>query len=197
MQSRPPWSQVARKLTSPSPFPPHSKFSSPQGITSLIVRLTKTTSRSRLHIVRNKKFREVKLAVNSVTNKKNYRVGGKGTLYILSERPLIHVFLRMSQQIRNTNWNCFSLKSPYPKWNFARKNPKRKVFRYSIYMLQEILELAICHIFIYLFIYNKKNPRTSSTRTFTKFKNALLEKIKVDFPGFCLRYYVFIEQWLL
>jgi hypothetical protein len=49
---RPPWSQVARKLTSPSPFPPHSKFLSPQGFPSLIVRPTKTTSWSRLRIVR-------------------------------------------------------------------------------------------------------------------------------------------------
>jgi hypothetical protein len=53
VRSRPPWSQVARKLTSPSPFPPHSKFASPQGIPKLIVRPTKTTSRSRLRIVRN------------------------------------------------------------------------------------------------------------------------------------------------
>ncbi len=53
VRSRPPWSQVARKLTSLSPCPPHSKFTSPQGIPSLIVRPTKTTSRSRLHIVRN------------------------------------------------------------------------------------------------------------------------------------------------
>ncbi len=30
MRSRPPWPQVARKLTSPSPFPPHSKFPAPQ-----------------------------------------------------------------------------------------------------------------------------------------------------------------------
>jgi hypothetical protein len=35
------------------PLPPHSKFPSPQGIPSLIVRLTKTTSRSRLRIVQN------------------------------------------------------------------------------------------------------------------------------------------------
>jgi hypothetical protein len=48
-----PWSQVACKLTSSSPFPPHSKFPSPQGIPSLNVRPTKTTSRSQLHIVRN------------------------------------------------------------------------------------------------------------------------------------------------
>jgi hypothetical protein len=53
LRSRPPWSQVARKLTSPSPFPHHSKFPSPQGIPDLIARPTKTTSRSRLHIVRN------------------------------------------------------------------------------------------------------------------------------------------------
>ncbi len=53
VRSRPPWSQVARKLTSPSPFPPPSKVPSPQGIPNLIVRSSKTTSRSRLHIVRN------------------------------------------------------------------------------------------------------------------------------------------------
>ena len=53
VRSRPPWSQVGPKLTSLSPFPPHSKFPSPQGTPSLIVRPTKTTSRSWLHIVRN------------------------------------------------------------------------------------------------------------------------------------------------
>jgi hypothetical protein len=46
--SRPPWSQVTRKLTSPflnpSTFPPHSKFPVPR----LIVSLTTTTSWSRL-----------------------------------------------------------------------------------------------------------------------------------------------------
>jgi hypothetical protein len=50
VRSRPPWSQVARKLTSPSPFPPHSKFPSPQGIPNLIMRPTKTTSRSQLYM---------------------------------------------------------------------------------------------------------------------------------------------------
>ncbi len=30
MRSRPPWPQVALRLTSPSPFPPHSKFPTPQ-----------------------------------------------------------------------------------------------------------------------------------------------------------------------
>ncbi len=54
--SCPPWSQVARKLTSPSPFLSLSKFPSPQGIPSLIVRPIKTTSRSRLHIVRNRNY---------------------------------------------------------------------------------------------------------------------------------------------
>ncbi len=48
MRSRPPWSQVAHKLTSPSPFPPHSKFPTPRGFPEWFVRLTKTTSRSRL-----------------------------------------------------------------------------------------------------------------------------------------------------
>ncbi len=42
--SRPPWSQVARKLTSSSPF----QISDPPGFPEPIVRLTKTTSRSRL-----------------------------------------------------------------------------------------------------------------------------------------------------
>ncbi len=53
VRSRPPWSQVARKLTSPSTFPPHSNFPTPQGFRKSIVRPTKMTSRSRLHIVRN------------------------------------------------------------------------------------------------------------------------------------------------
>jgi hypothetical protein len=53
VRSRPPWPQVARELTSPFPSPPHSKLPSPQGFPSLIVRPTKTTSRSRLHIVWN------------------------------------------------------------------------------------------------------------------------------------------------
>ncbi len=48
MRSCPPWPQVARKLTSPSSFPPHSKFPTPQGFPEPIVRLTKTTSQSRL-----------------------------------------------------------------------------------------------------------------------------------------------------
>jgi hypothetical protein len=43
--SRPPWSQVARKLISPSPSPPHSKIPTPWGFPELNVRLTKTTSR--------------------------------------------------------------------------------------------------------------------------------------------------------
>jgi hypothetical protein len=59
--SCPPWSQVTRELASPFLFPPHSKFPSPQGFPSLIVRPTKTTW-SRLRIIRNsnamkKKFR--------------------------------------------------------------------------------------------------------------------------------------------
>ncbi len=45
--------QVARKLTSPSPFPPHSNFPTPRGFPKSIVRSTKMTSRSWLHIVRN------------------------------------------------------------------------------------------------------------------------------------------------
>ncbi len=50
---RPPWSQVACKLTSLSPFPPHSNFPTPHGLPKSIVRPSKTTSRHRLHIVRN------------------------------------------------------------------------------------------------------------------------------------------------
>ncbi len=50
---RPPWSQVACKLT--SPFPPHSNFPTPHGFPKSIVRPSKTTSRYRLHIVRNSK----------------------------------------------------------------------------------------------------------------------------------------------
>ncbi len=48
---RPPWSQVACKLTSPSPF----HFPAPNGSPNSIVRPFKTTSRHRLHIVRNSK----------------------------------------------------------------------------------------------------------------------------------------------
>jgi hypothetical protein len=50
---RPPWSQVACKLTSPSPFPPRSNFPTPQGFPKSIVGPSKTTSRHRLHIARN------------------------------------------------------------------------------------------------------------------------------------------------
>jgi hypothetical protein len=46
--SRPPWSQVARKLISPFPSPPHSKFPTPWGSPELNMRLTRTTSRIRL-----------------------------------------------------------------------------------------------------------------------------------------------------
>jgi hypothetical protein len=42
--SRPPWSQVARKLISPFPYPPHSKIPTPWGFHELNVCLTKTTS---------------------------------------------------------------------------------------------------------------------------------------------------------
>jgi hypothetical protein len=49
----PPWSQVACKLTSPSPFPPHSLFPLPNGFPNSIVHPSKTTSRHRLHLVRN------------------------------------------------------------------------------------------------------------------------------------------------
>jgi hypothetical protein len=47
----PPWSQVACKLTSPSPFP----FPTPNGSPNSIVRPSKTTSRHWLHLVRNMK----------------------------------------------------------------------------------------------------------------------------------------------
>ncbi len=53
VQSRPPWPQVARKLTSPSQFPPHSNFLTRRRFPKSIVRLTQTTSRSQLHMVRN------------------------------------------------------------------------------------------------------------------------------------------------
>jgi hypothetical protein len=57
VRSRPPWSQVACKLTSPSPFPPHFLpiliSQPPRGFPKSIVRPSKTTSRSRLHIVWN------------------------------------------------------------------------------------------------------------------------------------------------
>jgi hypothetical protein len=49
VRSHPPWPQVARKLTSPSPF----QFPDPPGFPKSTVRPTKTTSRSRLYIVRN------------------------------------------------------------------------------------------------------------------------------------------------
>ncbi len=54
-------SQVTHKLTSPSSFPPHSKFPSPQGFPSSIVHPTKTTSRSRLCIVRNSYHKNISL----------------------------------------------------------------------------------------------------------------------------------------
>jgi hypothetical protein len=56
VRSHPPWSQVACKLTSPSPTLPIPNSHSPQGFPKLIVRPTKTTSRSRLHIVRNSHY---------------------------------------------------------------------------------------------------------------------------------------------
>jgi hypothetical protein len=43
--SCPPWSQVARKLISPFPSPPHSKIPTPWGFPELSMHLTKTTSR--------------------------------------------------------------------------------------------------------------------------------------------------------
>ncbi len=49
VRSRPPWTKIARILTSP----PHSNFPTPQGFPKPTVRPTKTTSRSRLYIVRN------------------------------------------------------------------------------------------------------------------------------------------------
>jgi hypothetical protein len=53
VRSRPPWPQVARKLTSPSPFPPHSNFLTSRGFPKSILRLPEMTSRSRLYTVRN------------------------------------------------------------------------------------------------------------------------------------------------
>ncbi len=47
MRSCPPWPQVTRTLTFPFPSPPHSKFPTPRVFHELIVRLTKTTSRTR------------------------------------------------------------------------------------------------------------------------------------------------------
>ncbi len=44
IRSRPPWPQVTRKLTSPFPSLPHSKFPTPRGFPELNMRLTKTTS---------------------------------------------------------------------------------------------------------------------------------------------------------
>jgi hypothetical protein len=49
---RPPWSQVACKLTSPSPF----HFPAPNGSPNSIVRSPKMTSRYRLHLVRNRNY---------------------------------------------------------------------------------------------------------------------------------------------
>ncbi len=46
----PPWSQVACKLTSPSPFFPHSLFPPPT-VPNPIMRPSTTTSRHRLHLV--------------------------------------------------------------------------------------------------------------------------------------------------
>ncbi len=54
VRSHPPWSQVACKLNSPSPTLPIPNSHPPQGFPKLIVRPTKTTSQSRLHIVQNK-----------------------------------------------------------------------------------------------------------------------------------------------
>jgi hypothetical protein len=50
--SCPPWSQVTCKLTSPSPSLPIPNSHHPRSI----VRPTKTTSRSRLHMVRNNNY---------------------------------------------------------------------------------------------------------------------------------------------
>jgi hypothetical protein len=46
--SRPPWSQVACKLISPFPSPPHSKIPTSWGFPELNMRLAKTTLRIRL-----------------------------------------------------------------------------------------------------------------------------------------------------
>jgi hypothetical protein len=53
VRSRPPWPQVARKLTSPSSNPPQSLPIPNSQHPRLIVRLTKTTSRLQLHRVQN------------------------------------------------------------------------------------------------------------------------------------------------
>ncbi len=47
------WPPPPHSILIPSPFPPHSNFPTPRGFPKWIVRLTKTTSRLRLHRVRN------------------------------------------------------------------------------------------------------------------------------------------------
>ncbi len=72
VRSCPPWSQVARKLTSPSPFPPHSNFPTPLGFPKSTVRPSKMTSRSRLYIVRNKEDGLNVIASPTINNSGQY-----------------------------------------------------------------------------------------------------------------------------
>jgi hypothetical protein len=65
---RPPWSQVACKLTSPSPFPPHSLFPH-QRFPNSIMRPSTTTSWHRLHLVRHKTDLRLLLIIRRVTVK--------------------------------------------------------------------------------------------------------------------------------
>ncbi len=62
----PPWSQVACKLTSPSPFPPHS-LSRPRRFPNSTVRPSTTTSRHRLHLVWHSNKHNPCLIVTQVT----------------------------------------------------------------------------------------------------------------------------------
>ncbi len=79
--SRPPWSPVIRKLTSPFSTPPHSKFPAPR----LIVRLTMTTSRPRLLLsgtigTLSKAEKRMKYEPNLVKLGRNADLGRRRTL---------------------------------------------------------------------------------------------------------------------
>ncbi len=76
--SRPPWSQVARKLISPFPSPPHS-LPTPWGFPGLNVRLNKTTSQIWLTSSRTVTFKLVAVK--------------RGARYLLSCRFLCQLFV--------------------------------------------------------------------------------------------------------
>ncbi len=95
---RPPWSQVAGKLTSPSPFP----FPAPNGSPNSIVRPPKTTSRHQLHLVRKNTFISW---CDYHRCRKTYRCGiFQGVFRYILEKYFLQLFyIHEIQPMRNRN----------------------------------------------------------------------------------------------